>query len=895
MTLVQLDFFDAANPNGAILHTMTSDDDYFESLDLKIRLRELGGGVLVVSRQIGFGVINSGIFAPEVFVRVLVPAIHPTRYIWGFWLDLREQKLISFDEKGGEKYTVGGPGPLFYLHRAVLWDHQLSGNGWEFDRDNGVVVVDSDRTVGNVLQFLRNEDANRPTSFLPDLTDGFTSTEDSAGVTWGSNWQVGPDYNMEMKTNYLDLLWQLQEAMESLDYTMYLGDTTTQHLRLDAWKNLGQNKEGSDFDTDVVLFKENVNIESELSAAQGFRARSTKGQASGTSLRKATHALVKGKDGVWDQAVSPSFDPGEYAKAVGIDYPSSDNHTILERAGLRWLRRQENADNEFAFEIKPGFDPEAGLYMPGPGDQIWSASPSDGHFWLGDIVTLRTGTDLAASWLDYAYEAEWVTGIDMILDTAVSDDTDEEAARSWHIWPQFNVERNSDNSAQNRSGVGGGAPHTHGPNPKLCAAGIECHDLTSAHLEDADPFDNGDAEDSGGGQWSGGVYKTTHHHAGARSYGAVSSVDSTFAYTYDPDRVFERGVRYVQDVWVRTDEITEIVELRFGVEGGDEGTNLTSIELETEDGNDGQNWARHRVCWTPSADRTDVRFSVRLAQDSSDDLSVDDLVLYTAANNEHAGTSRRAARCNHTHHAMDIPLNGAAAGLDATDVQAGFEEITSLLTFPSADFLTRIGGEKHAVAYVTDAGSALTLDLNAANIFDVMLTDDCDIDFTGIFGSAGVKWWLIKHQDGTGGHNFTLPAAVIWPGGIEPIWSLDPDSVDIIEFSTTDGGTTIYGDVGGSIATPTSDPLVVREVGDTDFPTTELEFDADDFDVSDEGGGVTRVALAIGGGTVTGAELVALGVVGPILIADDHSTPIVFEDLLLTEDGDDFLYGDIGD
>ena len=45
---------------------------------------------------------------------------------------------------------------------------------------------------------------------------------------------------------------------------------------------------------------------------------------------------------------------------------------------------------------------------------------------------------------------------------------------------------------------------------------------------------------------------------------------------------------------------------------------------------------------------------------------------------------------------------------------------------------------------------------------------------------------------------------------------------------------------------------------------------------------------------VTASDLTALGVVGPILIADDHSTPLVFADLLQTEDGDDLLYADIG-
>ena len=45
----------------------------------------------------------------------------------------------------------------------------------------------------------------------------------------------------------------------------------------------------------------------------------------------------------------------------------------------------------------------------------------------------------------------------------------------------------------------------------------------------------------------------------------------------------------------------------------------------------------------------------------------------------------------------------------------------------------------------------------------------------------------------------------------------------------------------------------------------------------------------------TAATLPALGTgggVGPLLVSDDHSTPILFADLLLTEEGDDLLYAD---
>lgn len=91
--------------------------------------------------------------------------------------------------------------------------------------------------------------------------------------------------------------------------------------------------------------------------------------------------------------------------------------------------------------------------------------------------------------------------------------------------------------------------------------------------------------------------------------------------------------------------------------------------------------------------------------------------------------------------------------------------------------------------------------------------------------------------------------------------------------------------VGGS-------PLTVEDEG-TPLTTAATALDFVGAGVTASGTGSTKT-ITIPGGTVTGADLVALGVVGPLLIGDDHSTPIVFADLLLTEDGDDFLYGDIG-
>lgn len=54
----------------------------------------------------------------------------------------------------------------------------------------------------------------------------------------------------------------------------------------------------------------------------------------------------------------------------------------------------------------------------------------------------------------------------------------------------------------------------------------------------------------------------------------------------------------------------------------------------------------------------------------------------------------------------------------------------------------------------------------------------------------------------------------------------------------------------------------------------------------------TGAAVWIDLTAVTTGDLAASNAVGPLLIADDHSTPLVFADILLTEDESDFLYAD---
>jgi hypothetical protein len=177
-----------------------------------------------------------------------------------------------------------------------------------------------------------------------------------------------------------------------------------------------------------------------------------------------------------------------------------------------------------------------------------------------------------------------------------------------------------------------------------------------------------------------------------------------------------------------------------------------------------------------------------VSSDSGGDLPFDTV----HQGSESVGTSNRAARCDHEHaHGLL-----AADGLHYHDAS----HIDGLATDPpviDGFVLTTLGGQ-HDLSTVAASGSAETLDLADGNVHDVTLTDDCTFTFTG--GTSGVecRFRLLMRQDGTGSHVPTFPVSVVWPNDTEPTWSTDPDAVDIIEFTSVDGGTTWFGDAGGS-------------------------------------------------------------------------------------------------
>lgn len=665
MANVTVHVFHRNDLNGTPVFTIDDEDPAFKGLSLRMPLGEMGGGEVRLSRAVGDSLSATEI-GPEAFVRVIVHAISDTRYVWGFFLTEREHIVLSADESAGEDIILRGPGPLFYLDTIGFWHEKFATAGGTWDTANGVVRFDAGVNAGRALSAMFAEDAantvaSTPTPFLPDLTRTFDVFDDSSSTPWAEDF--AEEVEFRIGDSILTNLWLIQDAVESLEYYFDLGSSGTPKMELNAFDALiGGDRTGTSLGAGKVIWKAGVNVLTGLTSK-------------GRSRRKASQVLVRGDDGSYAVAERPSWDPGEHTRAEAIDRPGISNVASLERRGKTYIRKWDEGDDEIELGIIPGFDEAAGFYFPDP-------DVSAGHFWLGDSISLKTGPDVGASPLDYDYSTERVTGIRMVLGQASVDTSALTKARSWEVIVELNIERGGPSSPTGQ-GTGGGCTCvrlTHEP---------ACESLDASTL-DSVTTPNADAEATGG--WSNGAYLTAAQFAGAQSYGVLSGNSIDVTYTWPASQVFSSGVRYVLEFWHRSQGDTTTATRSFGVSGVDETTDAV-VSVDTQIGVDGQSWDLLRTCWTPTADRTGVRFRHQATYNATGIIALDDLAVYNAGvagssggsnpdntaspashGHEHNDLAGRAEPA--THPAASVTVADAGGNFTGTDVEAVLAELS---------------------------------------------------------------------------------------------------------------------------------------------------------------------------------------------------------------------------
>ena len=447
---VKLHFFAANDVNGDLLHEITDEDDYFKSLKLKVERDGLGGAELLLARTVGFSPFADGTFRAESFVRLIIPAYSSTTYYpWGFFLNKRQQVVVHADEKGGEEFKLGGPGPKQYLARHALGIGTQTSQAPTVDLENGVWRWNEHATVGRILNKILDEDAALNNPSLPDLTWTFDNIDDSDSVNWIDDDIAGPgEFEVPIGTDFLKVLWDLDDFVQLTSW-VDLGTVATPKFELNIIQGLGDDNTGSAFGAGVCLLKEGVNVADDAVTVEG------------ASLRQASHVLVEGKDGVWVQAVRTGYSPGDYTKREKISFTRTSNEAWLEAVGKRWLDRQDNGEKEITIEIVPGQSDSTGLYFPAPNRVLWLSN-------LISVETAADGTSQTALDLDPS-DAQLVTGFELDTHQAADDSDSTALARSWDVKVKLNVERsgNVQKTPDQRSTASSSGCNCHGPGRPL--------------------------------------------------------------------------------------------------------------------------------------------------------------------------------------------------------------------------------------------------------------------------------------------------------------------------------------------------------------------------------------------------------------------------------------------
>tara|TARA_R110000851_G_scaffold73821_1_gene162875 strand:- start:218 stop:754 length:537 start_codon:yes stop_codon:yes gene_type:complete len=139
-----------------------------------------------------------------------------------------------------------------------------------------------------------------------------------------------------------------------------------------------------------------------------------------------------------------------------------------------------------------------------------------------------------------------------------------------------------------------------------------------------------------------------------------------------------------------------------------------------------------------------------------------------------------------------LSINGLTGTIDTSGLTFNFAGVSA-----SGDITTNT---IQSTSYTETVNAIGTVTSNTAisfangNVQTVTGNGDCEFSFTNepASGSAGTITLLITNG---GANTTTWEAAVKWPGNVAP--SLTSSGIDILSFITIDGGTTIYGFVGG--------------------------------------------------------------------------------------------------
>lgn len=308
----------------------------------------------------------------------------PERKIGCFWLEEGDFKALSRAEQAGRLVKFEGPGGLFILDRYVLGhSHYAPDQEHRGSFDIPDKWTWEDVPYGAILTRLIEEGQGHPHAPYAPLQIDFTRTRDSNDNLWDEL----ADYQVEIGTAGSKILADFLRLGLVVQCT---ADLTIRAFR--EISDFGTDRTSAVFAAGKVRFAAGQNILSDLPK-----------RIAGTQRR--SFVLLRGRTGDYltvDEDIDLNPLPSEPYGAFLKSDTTADVDALTKMGRLHLTRREKQSDQcKVRHLIGPGGVNGAQGYDPGP----------DGDYWLGDVVTVNTGS----AEHDYANQAIEVAAIRYFL------------------------------------------------------------------------------------------------------------------------------------------------------------------------------------------------------------------------------------------------------------------------------------------------------------------------------------------------------------------------------------------------------------------------------------------------------------------------------------------------
>jgi hypothetical protein len=910
------DIYPAATPLSGLLVRLTN-QQLKKGSGFRVELAGVGAGRIAINQYQAEATAAN--FAQDNFVHVLDLDISESIPLGGWFLAGGDFKLLSPQGQGDQLLTFYGPGALSYFGRAVLAKQSYTGipadGGPHADglyHWYGPGPSDPVEQYGDILRRLIREAqaVARPQQPLSDLTYDFDSTDDSAGAPWEG---FTGEYTLPIGINYLDVVQRFRDLGLTIQMS---GD-----LLLQAFQGFyGSDRTGTVFADGTVRF---VNID----GAPGANIVEDLTRRSQPSL---PYSQIDVKGDLPDPDAIVSVEAVSY-NVVREGFVQADNtHAVeaLTDIADQALQLRLDSSDVPIFRHIPGLDALNGLYTPFP--------PLG-----GSAVSLETSTSWkmgplnthVAGWRSAGFDDSGYPNAVNVSSGAWYDN----GSPRW-IW-------NASGGSSDEGFRDFRKEITLTEIPLVAHVTLAADGLESVYV-------NGTLAASHTGYASTGIYaidpslfvvgancisvEVTNPDAPGTNPGGgymILALDSSAGYTYwvgdlvtiatgiklgDYDNVALRvyAINWRLDEqgnWWPVPELGGLIKARTDI--GTPPASLSSISGGTGGG------------VVTSASQKPYSLVRQLTNKSGAAVVLGDVVVIDPDNNESFETTTTAAETR----LIGIALGNIAANAKGPVAIGGYVELVNVVssvtrghygftsttvkkassaasrgagafceflkggTTPSAmlfgvpdataaseishsDLLDLDANDHPQYRLVTDggqdvinvvmaSGSTETLDLADGNVHDVTLTANCTISLAGAVAGVACYMSVLLRQDGTGSRTVTWPASVEWVGGAAPTLQTVANAWDWVQLVSLDGGTVWFAAHGGTGGATDLDDL-------TDVVITSPS---------------SGQLLRYNGSSWVNATP---GSVGPLLISDSPSTPLVFADLIQNEAQDDLVYAD---